>query len=106
MPVAAKVDAMNQPANLMPPMPSGQGGGQPPVPPPMPAAAPAMPGAGIPQFNAPTAPTETPYTLQTQADGSVAVTWPSPDGDPAKAIVSQVFPKPKTPPAFQQPKAQ
>lgn len=106
--LAAK--AAGAPANLMPPMPTT---GQAPAPLPqmMPPGGPSMPAGaaptaptGLPAFPGASDPTAPPYTVKTQADGSLAIVWPSPDGDPAKDIISQVMPAPKIPPAMQPPK--
>lgn len=56
-----------------------------------PSAQPQLPPAPEPQPN-----------FVPQSDGTIAVTFQGPDGNP---LVSQVFPKPKTPKALQQPQA-
>ncbi len=102
MPMGAKAAEASAPANLLPPMPSGG------MPPPMPAIPPAGAGMappaapmGMPSFPAPSEPVAPPYQTRTQADGTIAIVWPSPDGDPSKDIISQVYNAPKVPQALQ-----
>lgn len=61
-----------------------------------------MPPTGIPTLPAPTAPQQPPFKVRPQADGSLAVVWPAPDGTD---IISQVYPAPKIPRAMQPGKA-
>lgn len=51
-------------------------------------------------FPAPGAPAAPPFATEIQADGSIAVVLQTADG---RKVISQVFPTPKIPKAFQQP---
>lgn len=71
---------------------------------PPPGATPMPPAGGLPAMPAPGAPAAPPYKIKPQADGTLAVVFPSPDGNAANDVISQVLPAPKIPPAFQAPK--
>jgi hypothetical protein len=109
----AALNAMSKsgmPANLIPPMPKNGARPAPLLPPPPMAPPPVAPPApapmptasqGMPAFPPPSAPAKPPFNLKTQSDGSIAVAWPGPDGND---VISQVFPAPKVPRAFQPPR--
>lgn len=104
MPIGVNAAKKAAPAMLAPPMPRN---GVAPAPQPAPQAAPAtaMPSSamppGMPAFPPPSAPAEPPYKVKPQADGTLAVVYPAPDGSD---IVGQVYPAPRIPRAFQAPK--
>lgn len=104
MPIAANAAKKSAPAMLMPPMP--RNGQAPPSAPPAapqssPATAPSPMPPGMPLFPPPSAPAEPPYKMKPQADGTIAVVYPAPDGSD---VVGQVYPAPRIPRAFQAPK--
>lgn len=95
MPMGAAAAKYSMPANLMPPVPLH--GARPPET----SAQPIPSNVGAPAMPPMNAPSQPPYKVRPQADGSLAVVWPTPDGG---EVISQVLPAPKTPPAFQTPK--